>query len=73
MLPAYVVFSRLLVQLAFHKHVKEKADSCIISELLVDVDCPKERMRFGVFSIREADEVDSYMANYIFIIKGRAH
>jgi hypothetical protein len=30
-------------------------------------------MRFGVFSIREADEVDSYMANYIFIIKGRAH
>lgn len=73
MLPADVVFSRLLVQLSFHEHVKKETNSCIIGKFLVDVDCPEERMRFRIFSIGKADKVNSYMANHTFIIESLAY
>lgn len=71
--PADFIFSCLLVKLTFHEHIKEIAHGSIISQLLVNVDCPKERVRTGVFYIWEANEIDSDMAYNIFIVKGLSH
>lgn len=63
------VLSCLLVKMTLHEDVEEVGYCRVISQLTVNINCPEVWMTRRVFRVREAQQIDSHMADYILLIK----